>query len=129
MKKLNVLFFVVAIAALVGCKDEDTTPSFKQADFLGEWEVTNYESTDDEVEGPCEYVITEDEFNEVSGCGSGFEISFGGEYTFNGKNKITLNEEFFGELSWVILELKGTTMKMEQRLDGRKYGTVTVAKK
>ena len=129
MKKLNVLFFVVAIAALVGCKDEDTTPSFKQADFLGEWEVKQYASTDPDAEGPCEYVITEDEFNEVSGCGSGFEISFGGEYTFNGKNKITLNEEFFGELSWVILELKGTTMKMEQRLDGRRYGTVTVAKK
>ena len=129
MKKLTVLFFVVAIAALVGCKDDEVTPTFKQADFLGEWEVKQYASTDPDAEGPCEYVITEDEFNEVSGCGSGFEISFGGEYTFNGKNKITLNEEFFGELSWVILELKGTTMKMEQRLDGRKYGTVTVAKK
>lgn len=129
MKKLNVLFFVTAMAVLVGCKDEDTTPTFQQADFLGEWEVTAYTGTDADAEGPCGYVISTTEFEEVSGCDSGFEIAVGGEYTFDGKNRITLKEEFFGELSWIILELNGTTMKMEQRFDNRKYGTVTVVKK
>lgn len=129
MKKLSVLFFAGVLMAVVGCKDEDTTPTFQQADFLGEWEVEQYASTDPDAEGPCEYVISTTEFEEVSGCDSGFEIAVGGGYTFDGKNRITLKEEFFGELSWIILELNGTTMKMEQRFDNRKYGTVTVVKK
>lgn len=126
MRKLNILFFVAI--AFVGCKDDETTPTFKQTDFIGEWEVTNYVGTDPDDEGACEYVITETEFEVVSGCDSGFTISIGGEYTFNGKNKITLEDNSFGVLSWVILELNGTTMKLEERFDGDKYGTVTLEK-
>lgn len=129
MKGLNTLFFVAIASVFVGCKDDETTPTFKQADFIGEWEVKQYASTDPDAEGPCEYVITESEFEVVSGCDSGFTISIGGEYTFNGKNKITLKDNSFGVLSWVILELNGTTMKLEERFNDDKYGTVTVEKK
>lgn len=128
MKKLNILFFVVAASVFVGCKDDETTPTFKQADFIGEWEVTNYVGTDPDDEGPCAYTITETEIAEVTGCDTGFEIALGGEYAFNGKNKITLKENSFGEIAWIILELDGTTMKLEQRYEGDKYGTVSLVK-
>lgn len=130
MKKLSVLFSLLFVVAFIACKDdENPTPTFQKSQFIGEWEVTAYAGTDGSSDGPCEYIITNTEFNEVSGCDSGFEISFGGEYTFDNKNKITLEDDTIGELSWIILEISGTTMKLEQRLDGTKYGTVTTTKK
>jgi hypothetical protein len=131
MKKFNLLFLLLTVVAVVACKDDETpTPTFQKSQFIGQWEVTNYQAADPDQDAPCEYNITETEFEQVSGCDGSFSITLGGEYTFDGKNKITLKEDFGGfEISWVIVEIKGNTMKIQDKVDGETYGTATVTKK
>jgi hypothetical protein len=129
MKSITSLCLAFLTITTISCKDdEESIPTFQQSDFIGEWEVTAYQAIDGSTEGPCGYTITIDEFNEVSGCGTGFEISIGGAYTFDGKNRITLDDQSFGELSWIILELSNSKLRLEQQIDGTKYGTVTASK-
>jgi hypothetical protein len=111
MKKL-LLFALVIPAVLFSCKD-DETPSYKQADFIGNWEVTSSTIPDDDP-NDCttqaqQLEITATELIQTTIC-DGDPTSVTTSYTFDGKQTISYN--LFGESKFVINSLNCTTFKI-----------------
>jgi len=134
MKKLSLLYAFLFVAAFVSCKDEDEDPTFKKSDFLGKWEETASTPPDDESE-TCttskeEIEITDDDIKVTSTC-DGFSGSIDYPYTFDNKRTLTVTITILTEtitMKTKILELSGTTMKVENYYNGTKAETVTYKK-
>lgn len=100
-------------------------------DFIGRWEETASTPPDDEEFEDCdshkeEIEISETEISYITTC-DGSTVTFDASYTFDNKKTVTLT--LFGiETKSVIVELTGTTLKIENYYSGTKVETITYKK-
>lgn len=126
MKKSH-LYFLLAVSSIVcSCSDDGETPSYNQTDFIGKWQMTATTSQEYNP-GNCTtykryYEFSESEFTDSNEC-DGSKSSFSIGYSFNGKN--TISYTFILEARLVIVQLTETTLKLDEYVNGSKYGTST----
>jgi hypothetical protein len=126
MKKLNLLYALAFIVALVSCKD-DEKPAYKKADFLGSWTMTSSTVEQDDCTTYSEEIeITDATITSTSTC-DGQDSSIEFAYTFD--NKETVSFEIFGiEGKLVIKQLTSSTLKVDVFYEGVKGGETTYTK-
>jgi hypothetical protein len=131
MKKFKLLYALLFAVAVIACKDDDESPTFKKADFIGTWEVTKFEAAVTGFDGACKYTFTETELDETFCDGSTEYSLFSGEYTFDNKSVLTLKTQDADDIKYTltISSLNATTGKFVIHMDDHKYGTATVTKK
>ena len=129
MKKLFPIFLMAILITVASCSNDEETPSYAKADFLGEWVLVETTIEDREVStGDCFDFISfsEDEISEGTDC-SGARSSASYAYEYDNKNAMTY--EIFGiSGKWVIVELSDTRLKLDVYAEGMKFGTSTYEK-
>jgi len=108
---------------LISCKEEEAAQQFKQADFIGLWNVQSVLPSPDEA--ICQYNFTAAEYSEIY-CGPS-QISFGDSYIFDGVTRLTI-PYLFGTRYFEIKSLASNKMVLERFQDGIREVTVTLAR-
>jgi len=125
MKHLSTLCLLFALFFVAACSKDDESPTYKKADFIGNWKQTSaFEADCSDEERYIEFkesVLVESTV--CSESSSDFEV----EYTYDNKN--TISYTVFGvEAKYVITELSSTTLKIDLYVSGVKDGSVTYTK-
>src|SRR5687767_3872762 len=110
MKKLNLLYALLFAVAIVACKDDDESPSFKKEDFFATWKEDGTE------DGDCFDVIKLDatKWYEGTKCGTA-DADFDGGTTYTYDNKSAFIISFFGlEAKYVVTSKTATTFKVDE---------------
>jgi hypothetical protein len=126
MKNIKTLLFI-SVVAVTSCK-EHHDPTFKKSNFYGKWETTEiirYNTTPGDC--PVDSEHHEYEFHpnsvlwHVQAC-SNFDNSMIMDYTYDGKNTITL--EIKQDLK--IIEIRNGTMKLDLSSKSERFATFTL---
>jgi hypothetical protein len=128
VKKIQLLYLVLFTISVFSCSD-DEDPSYKQADLVGKWQMTETTSQeynpDDCTTYKRYYEFSLSEFTDSNEC-DGANGSVTVDYTYNGKN--TVQYSFFVDVKLVIKSLNATTLKLDEYVAGSKLGTSTFTK-
>jgi hypothetical protein len=127
MKKANVLYALLFAVALISCKKDDESPTYKKADLIGSWTMTSSGIEQDDCDSYSEELeIGKTTMTTISTC-DGVDGSFELDYTFNNKETITFDVLGIpGKL--VITQLTSTTLKVDVYYQNVKQGTTTYTK-
>jgi hypothetical protein len=125
MKKLNLLYVLFLLVAVVACKKDSEDPTFKKEAFVG----INWQQNDSEQDG-CTTLLkfTDTQYFEGEKCDGGAnDYGSGQTYTFDGKRTIVLST-ILGDMKYVISSLNTTTLKVDVSVLGQNAGTYTYTK-
>jgi hypothetical protein len=120
--KLRLLYALAVVLVLASCKDDKESPTFKKENIIGTWLRTS-------TTIPADATCTEEELNIAETI---FTQSCDGSIYYNytyASNTISFhNEDFDVDYQVVVTSLDATTMKVDWKLEGQKFGSSTYAK-
>jgi hypothetical protein len=126
MKQFKLLYALLFAVAVIACKDDDESPTFKKEDLVGTWE-----ENDSEIQG-CTFLIKIDAtkfYNFGTKCDDDIFFSDGYTFTFDGKQTFTFTDDDTDtDYKYVILSKNATTLKADVYVDGTKFSTDTFTK-
>ncbi len=120
--KLNSLYALCFVLALVSCSKDDESPTFKQDDLIGSWSRTSTTIEDDGMgcEGE-ELAFTTSVMTQTTICDGTSAGSVDYDYTYASN---TISTEIFGiPVQVVVTSLNATTLKVDWKYQGQKVGS------
>jgi hypothetical protein len=123
--KLRPLYALCAVLFLAACKDDNESPNFKKEDLVGTWLRT---ATTIDAEATCaseELDITETVFTQVC-VDDGSSIYY--YYAYSSNTVSIDNEDEEVTYQMVVTSLDETTMKVDWKVEGQKFGSSTYEK-